>query len=240
MGPRRWGRGRLLERLTAAAGEYKLQWGHDAGVVEDTAMPSVRICGDDASMGPRRWGRGRRPAGWRPTWAAGFNGATTLGSWKTPTIAGPTPTSAQIASMGPRRWGRGRPSQRASAGAYAASLQWGHDAGVVEDHVGHGAKALAYKLQWGHDAGVVEDAAEDGESGESPSAASMGPRRWGRGRLGRGGTVSGAMTASMGPRRWGRGRRDGTSNLLVRDDTLQWGHDAGVVEDGSGGTATGG
>src|SRR5947209_7293561 len=62
-------------------------------------------------MGPRRWGRGRRhPCTSSMSRSACFNGATTLGSWKT------------------RR--ERQPVQDQS------TLQWGHDAGVVEDRRG--------------------------------------------------------------------------------------------------------
>ena len=62
-----------------------------------------------ASMGPRRWGRGRPPAlaSAIAVSASRFNGATTLGSWK---------TEADRLKL-----------------ENADLLQWGHDAGVVED-----------------------------------------------------------------------------------------------------------
>ncbi len=116
----------------------------------------------------------------------------------------------------------------------ATELQWGHGDGAVEEtiHLPDWTQ-LSQTLQWGHGDGAVEEklmlerAAGDGE-------ASMGPRRWSRGRVpgnaaalsalgiglqwGHGdGAVEESLAvvlrrspvpASMGPRRWSRGRED--------------------------------
>ena len=116
-------------------GDSVLQWGHDDGVVEDGE--SELITADragNASMGPRRWSRGRRTSrqrlgrarsrfngattmeSWKTASLAirqldrdpGFNGATTMESWKTARVSTTRARTELAASMGPRRWSRGR------------------------------------------------------------------------------------------------------------------------------------
>ncbi len=158
-------------------------------------------------MGPRRWGRGRR----RDPAAIAAHSA---------------------ASMGPRRWGRGRRRATPTTPRRDALLQWGRDDGVAEDASWrepswsahrrfNGAATMGSRktpsaldasrrpadaLQWGRDDGVAEDAYRD-------------PRRW----L--------AVAASMGPRRWGRGRRRVVRIARDPPARLQWGRDDGVAED---------
>ena len=85
-----------------------LQWGHDFDVVEDeTAADHLR----------------RR--------LRGFNGATTLTSWKTP--------------------------RAPEAATRTVTLQWGHDFDVVEDEDLAAEGDREAVLQWGHDFDVVED-----------------------------------------------------------------------------------
>ena len=180
-------------------------------------------------MGPRRWGRGRRDVRVARKAASDerFNGAATMGSRKTAAIA----TSPAVGRM----------------------LQWGRDDGVAEDG-GRGSGDADRALQWGRDDGVAED---DGRAG-SPwrdACASMGPRRWGRGRRCVPAASDGVRSAaSMGPRRWGRGRRrrmarrrrgprcfNGAATMGSRKTgpeisrpargQLQWGRDDGVAED---------
>ena len=87
-----------------------LQWGHDVEVVEDLRR------GRSLDFGLN----------------LGFNGATTLKSWK---IA---------------RAGLIEPRER--------MLQWGHDVEVVEDRRPRRSELDADRmLQWGHDVEVVED-----------------------------------------------------------------------------------
>ena len=64
-------------------------------------------------------------------------------------------------------------------------LQWGHDVGVVEDAMiaGRRLDPVARSLQWGHDVGVVEDSRIVSRI-DDRDVASMGPRRWSRGRRG--------------------------------------------------------
>ena len=155
-----------------------------------TTMPSSCLIPTHlvASMGPRRWsrGRGRR--------------------------LDLTRDAMRVASMGPRRWSRGRDVGRRTCGR-DASLQWGHGDGAVEE-VGttlSGPPAVDDSLQWGHGDGAVEEVVPSGLAAPQVCQrwASMGPRRWSRGR----GYVA-AMhelrvatdAASMGPRRWSRGR----------------------------------
>ena len=154
MGPRRWGRGRRGRRSESTPGHW-LQWGRDDGVAEDV-RPDVELRGRTVS----------------------FNGAATMGSRKTRDRASSI-AAALPASMGPRRWGRGRRGA-AIRGSGPSRLQWGRDDGVAEDGeaaiVGGGSW-----LQWGRDDGVAEDAATRWRIADA-GAASMGPRRWGRGR----------------------------------------------------------
>ena len=158
-----------------------------------------------------------------------FNGATTLGSWKTRDAA--------------------RPSGNA-----ASQLQWGHDAGVVEDPGGSGDATQLTALQWGHDAGVVED--RSGRRSGPSAALQWGhdagvvedTRRIGRARVRTARGFNGATT--LGSWKTRARRRDGASALArfngattlgswktprrrrgAGRPVLQWGHDAGVVED---------
>src|SRR5271157_3376131 len=60
-------------------------------------------------------------------------------------------------------------------------------------------------LQWGHGDGAVEEFA--GSNGQCVClSASMGPRRWSRGRVTELQSLDDRKPASMGPRRWSRGR----------------------------------
>ena len=86
-------------------------------------------------------------------------------------------------------------------------------------------------LQWGHDDGVVEDARWSADVVPAFVIASMGPRRGvvedgiDRRRLrARCACFNGATTRS-------RGRRDQAGTIGGSQDTLQWGHDDGVVEE---------
>ena len=106
MGPRRSGRGSGLPGGSQAIAPERLQWGHDAVVVEVSSATLVTATRTmRASMGPRRSGRGSAAAWTTRRSRASFNGATTQWSWKWP-----------------RRAGAGSPW----------TLQWGHDAVVVE------------------------------------------------------------------------------------------------------------
>ena len=204
MGPRRWSRGRLGRPIAALRSligfngatamepwkrnDYRdrirerlqLQWGHGDGAVEEHSR-----CATGA--------KDRR-----------FNGATAMEPWKSYDLRGV------------------RPAGRL--------LQWGHGDGAVEearlwysswrDGCFNGATAMepwkrawywsqrprAVSLQWGHGDGAVEEL-DLAFRCSSRIEASMGPRRWSRGRgpwlfhpIGR------ARQASMGPRRWSRGR----------------------------------
>jgi len=85
-------------------------------------------------------------------------------------------------------------------------------------------------LQWGHGDGAVEEF-RPGVQSVSDLDASMGPRRWSRGRVHETVIMQHGLDASMGPRRWSRGReprRASTSRARCR---LQWGHGDGAVEE---------
>ena len=209
----------------------RLQWGHDDGVVERTVEVGHHVRRRAASMGPRRWSRGKAACSYAPG------------------------ERLRHASMGPRRWSRGKGQPRSRVHVVSARLQWGHDDGVVEGefqkrHPGatlgfNGATTMeSWKggflllacpkqvvLQWGHDDGVVERILSTACSVQ-PINASMGPRRWSRGKVFIGIHCARGLWASMGPRRWSRGRWLQGSRCHPQGARLQWGHDDGVVERG--------
>ena len=153
-------------------------------------------------MGPRRWSRGR----------ARRSGAE---------------DHDRQASMGPRRWSRGRGRSFAEAsesypcfnGATAMEPWKRIPAAIL--------RPILDQLQWGHGDGAVE---EFGAARRSPGrsrfngATAMEP--WKRSAS----ASASASIASMGPRRWsrGRGRASGTCLWSRR---LQWGHGDGAVEE---------
>src|SRR5262249_6938188 len=133
------------------------------------------------SMGPRRWGRGkvcsRSPSSSRMN---AFNGATTLGSWKSSERA-TNHEPRQRPFNGATTLGSWKSIALAAESTGRIGLQRGHDAGVVEKATWwprrssratpfNGATTLGswkrpilrlvpsypWYLQWGHDAGVVE------------------------------------------------------------------------------------
>ncbi len=131
-------------------------------------------------MGPRRWSRGRADVD------------RTLARLKP-------------ASMGPRRWSRGRgtpvlsPARRRSRFNGATAMEpW-------KSRPGRLVHRRRPSLQWGHGDGAVEELSS-GSLAFCPSKASMGPRRWSRGRADRTRKHITDALASMGPRRWSRGR----------------------------------
>ena len=136
--------------------------------------------------------------------------------------------------MGPRRWA------------------------VEESRLGWSEKPRHGQLQWGHGDGAVEEDEAACTISLAVHEASMGPRRWSRGRevasrddgsaslTGFNGATamepwksseprlrpSVATVASMGPRRWSRGRADASCQILqLPPNRLQWGHGDGAVEE---------
>ena len=183
MGPRRWGRGRRRRSLSTSPSRRSLQWGHGAGAVEDAGLAGRQL--DRRSL---QWGHGAGAVEdtARSTDASErrprFNGATALGPWKT----------------------RGR----VKSAIEAAELQWGHGAGAVEDRQAIAGAAVTARRFNG--------------------ATALGP--W-KTRSRRSRRAIRVMQASMGPRRWGRGRRPRPSGTRTEARGLQWGHGAGAVED---------
>src|SRR5271157_261367 len=169
-------------------------------------------------------------------------------------------------------------------------LQWGHGDGAVEEVLPHSIAVNDLLLQWGHGDGAVEEIRDfaplgtrcplqwghgDGAVEENPyfarlnfsSAASMGPRRWSRGRDGDRGARAGQPTGFNGATAmepWKRStlttsqdngvrfngatamepwKRTGSGGSATATMTLQWGHGDGAVEEGipasvrSGGTS---
>ncbi len=158
---------------------------------------------------------------------------------------------------------------------------WGHGDGAVEEGPGsqgshrpeerfNGATAMEpwkrptsarrahamNQLQWGHGDGAVEEG-KDGDGEAAEGFASMGPRRWSRGRAGERGATqwmpycfNGATAmepwksscpdhCSTGPHwlQWGHG--EGAVEelgrwlpILLGSNRLHWGHGDGAVEEG--------
>ena len=180
MGPRRWGRGRRT-LVDSQGSPSELQWGRDDGVAEDVQGADASQGDAQASMGPRRWGRGRRTRTRRGRLLAmRFNGAATMGSRKTNRFFRGS-ARPRLASMGPRRWGRGRrsscsPGRRRHPGFNGAATMGSRKTTAVSSDC-----SPVCRLQWGRDDGVAEDEVRSVDR-EGVGVASMGPRRWGRGR----------------------------------------------------------
>ena len=186
---------------------FRLQWGHGDGAVEEDPLSRSVSRAGSASMGPRRWSRGRD------------DGRTIRGF-------------ADRASMGPRRWSRGRVHATFSAICHSDQLQWGHGDGAVEEQ-----PAMRHDTSrtGGFNGATAMEPWKRRDRlrrGPQPRVASMGPRRWSRGRgedehtrnatsIGFNGatamepwksttaparSVRDRGLASMGPRRWSRGR----------------------------------
>ncbi len=83
--------------------------------------------------------------------------------------------------MGPRRWSRGRAPPAGAAASSVIVLQWGHGDGAVEEVDDLVFTTADAWLQWGHGDGAVEER-RPVTATTSSSTASMGPRRWSRGR----------------------------------------------------------
>jgi len=132
--------------------------------------------------------------------------------------------------MGPRRWSRGRDRSRDSEPSGGSCF---NGATAMEPWKSGGPLVIwiiRQQLQWGHGDGAVEECTTV-KSWFCQLTASMGPRRWSRGRGRRRPATARLLSASMGPRRWSRGR-----GLLRRLDSrptnwLQWGHGDGAVEE---------
>ncbi len=136
-----------------------------------------------------------------------FNGATAMEPWKRGTFT-VTPSSS-----GALQWGHGDGAVEEFVGlnpsAPISGLQWGHGDGAVEELTcWHANWRSIWVLQWGHGDGAVEEQGDDrwltprvtsfnGATAMEPwkrdqlvgvhrriSLASMGPRRWSRGRAG--------------------------------------------------------
>src|SRR5579884_599408 len=143
MEPRPCGRGNH-EYKRGALHSGRLQWSHDLAVVETCA------------------------ARWPPIGEAGsgFNGATTLRSWK-PSME-PTKRSGTLGFNGAttlRSWKRAMVITARYGGRW---LQWSHDLAVVETAHGPSWAPLAEELQWSHDLAVVETRWRAGAAAERP------------------------------------------------------------------------
>ena len=197
-------------------------------------------------MGPRRWSRGRAPG---PPTTTGprtsFNGATAMEPWKSRRSAWP-PSRQRPASMGPRRWSRGRgnaatprfrprycfngatamePWKRSiPAGSRSASRSFN---GATAMEPWKRPERNRSRRSWDRFNGATAmepwKSVEGIVRGKRPAAASMGPRRWSRGRDGRAAGKRPHQSASMGPRRWSRGRGAGGSEACDSGDSASMG-----------------
>ena len=248
MGPRPFGRGMHADKPHEPQDD-ELQWGRDLSVAE--------------------WRQCRRCSG--PTVC--FNGAATFRSRNAEIKR--VGQCARLASMGPRPFGRGMSMPSAGTSA-TRPLQWGRDLSVAEWRSLTTRSTTAAALQWGRDLSVAECAVhraaglmkesfngaatfrsrnECSLAGRPPlTAASMGPRPFGRGmeRSLESGTVrrprfNGAATfRSRNVRRRPRckaqmPRFNGAATFRSRnagldvshyrlDALLQWGRDLSVAE----------
>ena len=162
--------------LNRPATSAVLQWGHDAGVVEEMLRPVV-VRPSAASMGPRRRSRGRdQPAGPAGP-AARFNGATTQESWKRWRQTSPALVTSQCfngattqeswkrnsTDRAPLKRFNGATTQeswkRRPSGARIRPRQLGFNGATTQESwKARGTSWPGKWLQWGHDDGVVEDA----------------------------------------------------------------------------------
>ncbi len=257
MGPRRWGRGRRCDGIVGARGTARASMGPRRWGRGRRDGSGTQRSASTASMGPRRWGRGRRH---RPPYARRARASMGPRRWGRgrPSAHAESGDVAATASMGPRRWGRGRHAADRTQRPAVAMLQWGRDDGVAEDDVDrirldsrtdgfNGAATMGsrktsrrehvdaerWQLQWGRDDGVAEDLPRH-RHGRSCRGASMGPRRWGRGRpvaVVDDGDVDPGFNgaATMGSRKTSLPALPGSDRI----DMLQWGRDDGVAEDRS-------
>ncbi len=192
------------ENLDAITTTGSLQWSHDDVVVENNdhdAFPARAVV---ASMEPRRCRRGKRRRLWKRLHGRpGFNGATTMSSWKT---LNPMPFPP-----------------------VGFTLQWSHDDVVVENFgdaapqcSGDGASMEPRRCRRGK--------RSPASAGVSSRLASMEPRRCRRGKRPVDRRLHHLGQASMEPRRCRRGKpRDGYVGLELLC-LLQWSHDDVVVE----------
>ena len=134
-----------------------LQWGRDDGVAEDKDFRTSLA----TRMATLQWGRDDgvaediSPESSSTAGPSGFNGAATMGSRKTTLhsrMSRRTGSFNGAATMGSRKTWSGFRGDR-----QRTTLQWGRDDGVAED-------------------------VNPSKAATSSRGASMGPRRWGRGR----------------------------------------------------------
>ncbi len=204
MGPRRWGRGRRASGRRDPA-RRRLQWGRDDGVAEDISDRLISDRTRSASMGPRRWGRGRLGAELVDGTAHRcFNGAATMGSRKTCVWIEPAGSACfnGAATMGSRKTPHSsRALMIASVGFNGAATMGSRKTRQSRCSIAATVDASMGPRRWGR--GRRADRRYRGPA----VGASMGPRRWGRGRRADQVRYRCGRPASMGPRRWGRGRR---------------------------------
>jgi len=206
-----WGHGdgavEELAKGARAKDKALLQWGHGDGAVEEP-LTSGRARGSEPSfngataMEPWKSVGGRAVCITNP---AGFNGATAMEPWKR--IARRSEQRLRIRFNGATAmepWKRetqfysvkGRPCFNGATAMEPwkrrwnpsvllppRSLQWGHGDGAVEEKRGQERPGTSIPLQWGHGDGAVEESPRSRPSW-CALPASMGPRRWSRGRVG--------------------------------------------------------
>ena len=183
----------------------------------------------DASIRPRRWSRGDTAVDViAPNVTMSFNSATTLESWRL--LFARLGNSAEAwASIRPRRWSRGDNHIRQTGGSRRSGFNSATTLESWRRPKRTGRSIMSASLQFGHDVGVVETAVSYRRTA-AKNCASIRPRRWSRGDIRLIVAHWYENRASIRPRRWSRGdrrkRRAGRSCPAV----LQFGHDVGVVE----------
>ncbi len=180
MGPRRFRRG-CAPGVARSVRNAQLQWGRDVSVADVGRHRNGDLAGAQASMGPRRFRRG---------------------CLETRAVPGSVRVRLQ--------WGRDVSVADVLLRSYHTSapylLQWGRDVSVADvsaTRTSAARKATSFngaatfpsrmfaepvlivlgrrcQLQWGRDVSVADVLGSD-RAGRSPSAASMGPRRFRRG-----------------------------------------------------------
>ena len=253
-----WGRDDGVAEDDVAAGDSprrSLQWGRDDGVAEDV----MQLIVEDPTTDRLQWGRDDGVA--EDERRARRIDVRRRLQWGRDDGVAEDADLADDHDRMELQWGRddGVAEDAITTGGIAdcARLQWGRDDGVAED-----APCVPRpgsedrELQWGRDDGVAEDtwrpAPVCSQMLGFNGAATMGSRKTPT----HGATPVTPGDASMGPRRWGRGRRrsltaprvspsgfNGAATMGSRktmaaslrmsaaDRVLQWGRDDGVAED---------
>ena len=203
MGPRPFGRGRMVKHMTGILAVDVLQWGRDLSAAE-------------GRRGDVRW-----------SYQQGFNGAATFRPRKARNPRGRRPRPIRL------QWGRdlsaaeGVP-QVAGRLDVRRKLQWGRDLSAAEGFPGGGGRPVHVRLQWGRDLSAAEGTADMSDAPDVKcfnGAATFRPRKdnppFPRGAMN--GSFNGAAT--FRPR-----KEVMRATELKEARQLQWGRDLSAAE----------